>query len=47
MARVIDNRALLEPLRKNALQRSDRYNADKVLNKDLIAVLGMDKPTTD
>ena len=47
MARVIDNRALLEPLRKNALQRSDRYNADKVLNKDLIAVLGMDKPITD
>ena len=47
MARVIDNPSLLEPLRKNALQRSDLYNADKVLNKDFITLLGMDQTITD
>jgi glycosyltransferase involved in cell wall biosynthesis len=47
MRKLIENRQILEPLRKNALERSNEYNVDKVLTRDLITLLGMDKPITD
>ncbi len=47
MKKLIENRQILEPMRKNALERSSEYNVDKVLTRDLITLLGMDKPITD
>lgn len=47
MREVIENRQVLEPMRKNALERSNEYNVDKVLTRDFITLLGMDKPITD
>ena len=47
MKKLIENRQILEPMRKNALERSNEYNVDKVLTRDLITLLGMDKPITD
>ena len=43
MKEVINDRQILEPMRKNALERSNQYNVDSVLNHDLITLLGMDK----
>ena len=47
MKTVIEDRTILEPMRKNALKCSDGYNVDKVLNRAFITMLGMDKPIAD
>ena len=44
MRAVIKDRGILEPMRRNALERSEMYNVDKVLTRELIERLGMDKP---
>lgn len=43
MRAVIINRSLLEPLRRNALERSSLYDMDKVLDRHLIEELGMNR----
>ena len=47
MKTVIEDRTILEPMRKNALKCSDGSNVDKVLNRAFITMLGMDKPIAD
>ena len=43
MEKVIRDRALLEPMRRNALERSSLYDMDKVLDSRLIEELGMNR----
>jgi len=43
MKSVIDDRSILEPMRRNALERSSMYDVDKVLTKRLISDLKMDE----
>ncbi|MCQ2126685.1 MAG: glycosyltransferase [Bacteroidaceae bacterium] len=44
MRQIIENRDMLEPYRKRALERSVMYDVSAVLNDALISDLGMDKP---
>ena len=44
MRAVINDRGILEPMRRNALERSGMYDVEKVLTRELIERLGMDKP---